>query len=113
MLVRWKQGRIEDVRSRIRKQRLRGQLRIFVHVLLEAGEVVSGVYAAGGDRPLLKDQYANERKKAKMMNFSIAYGKTAHGFMKDWNCSEEEARATVNLWYADRPEVRAWQDEQH
>ena len=47
------------------------------------------------------------------MNFSIAYGKTAHGFMKDWNCSEEEARATVNLWYSDRPEVRAWQDLQH
>ena len=37
--------------------------------------------------PLLKDRYANERKKAKVMNFSIAYGKTVHGFMKDWNCS--------------------------
>jgi len=22
------------------------------------------------------------------MNFSIAYGKTVHGFMKDWNCTE-------------------------
>jgi DNA polymerase-1 len=55
---------------------------------------------------LLKDKFANERKKAKVMNFSIAYGKTVHGFMKDWNCSEEEARNTVNLWYADRPEVR-------
>lgn len=41
--------------------------------------------------PLLKDRYANERKKAKIMNFSIAYGKTVHGFMKDWNCSREEA----------------------
>jgi len=59
-------------------------------------------------KPLLKDKYANERKKAKTMNFSIAYGKTVHGFMKDWNCSEEEARNTVNLWYADRPEVRKW-----
>jgi len=42
------------------------------------------------------------------MNFSIAYGKTVHGFMKDWNCSEEEARNTVALWYSDRPEVRLW-----
>ena len=58
----------------------------------------------------LKDKFANERKKAKVMNFSIAYGKTVHGFMKDWNCSEEEARNTVNLWYADRPEVRQWQE---
>lgn len=41
--------------------------------------------------PLLKEKYANERKKAKIMNFSIAYGKTVHGFMKDWNCSLDEA----------------------
>ena len=59
--------------------------------------------------PLLKDRYANERKKAKVMNFSIAYGKTVHGFMKDWNCSQEEASNTVDLWYSDRPEVKLWQ----
>jgi DNA polymerase I len=59
--------------------------------------------------PLLKDRYANERKKAKIMNFSIAYGKTVHGFMQDWNCSKEEAQQTVDLWYSDRPEVREWQ----
>jgi DNA polymerase-1 len=59
--------------------------------------------------PLLKDRYANERKKAKVMNFSIAYGKTVHGFMSDWNCTMEEAQATVDLWYKDRPEVKAWQ----
>lgn len=29
------------------------------------------------------------------MNFSIAYGKTAFGFAKDWNCSKKEAE--VNL----------------
>ena len=45
------------------------------------------------------------------MNFSIAYGKTVHGFMKDWNCSEEEARNTVALWYSDRPEVRVGDDK--
>jgi len=61
--------------------------------------------------PLLKDKYANERKKAKVMNFSIAYGKTAHGFAKDWNCSIEEAQASLDLWYNDRKEVREWQEE--
>jgi DNA polymerase-1 len=34
--------------------------------------------------PLLKDVYSNERKRAKTLNFSIAYGKTVHGFAKDW-----------------------------
>ena len=33
--------------------------------------------------PLLKNKYAAQRKTAKTMNFSIAYGKTAHGFSKD------------------------------
>lgn len=59
--------------------------------------------------PLLKEKYSNERKKAKIMNFSIAYGKTVHGFSKDWGCSIEEAENTVKLWYNDRPEVRDWQ----
>ncbi len=34
--------------------------------------------------PLLKDKFAPLRKTAKTMNFSIAYGKSAHGFAKDW-----------------------------
>jgi len=32
-----------------------------------------------------------------------------HGLSKDWGVSLEEAEATVNRWYADRPEVRQWQ----
>ena len=60
--------------------------------------------------PLLKEKYSNERKMAKIMNFSIAYGKTEHGFSKDWGCSIEEAKDTVNRWYSDRPEVQAWQE---
>lgn len=48
-----------------------------------------------------------------ILNFSIAYGKTKHGLSRDWNVSLEEAEQTVNAWYSDRPEVKAWQDEQH
>ena len=29
--------------------------------------------------PLLKDKFGAERRKAKVLNFSIAYGKTANG----------------------------------
>jgi hypothetical protein len=56
--------------------------------------------------PLLKDMFASERRKAKVLNFSIAYGKTAHGLSKDWKVSLKEAEETVERWYADRPEVR-------
>lgn len=62
--------------------------------------------------PLLKDLFASERRRAKVLNFSIAYGKTAHGLSKDWKVSVKEAEATVSRWYSDRPEVLNWQKEQ-
>lgn len=40
------------------------------------------------------------------MNFSIAYGKSAHGFSKDWNCSLDEAQEALDAWFADRKEVK-------
>lgn len=60
-------------------------------------------------KPLLKDQFASERRKAKTLNFSIAYGKTAHGLGKDWGVSSEEAEKMLVAWYAARPEVQQWQ----
>lgn len=68
----------------------------------------------GEDRPpvpLLKDVYASERRKAKMLNFSIAYGKTAVGLARDWKVSVKEAKETVKLWYSGREEVLEWQEE--
>ncbi|XP_058093524.1 DNA polymerase I B, chloroplastic/mitochondrial isoform X2 [Magnolia sinica] len=61
--------------------------------------------------PLLKDAFASERRKAKMLNFSIAYGKTPVGLARDWKVSVKEARETVNLWYKERREVLSWQQE--
>lgn len=48
------------------------------------------------DKPLLKDMFASERRKAKVLNFSIAYGKTAAGLANDWKVSKEEAQETVD-----------------
>ena len=42
--------------------------------------------------PLVKDRFASERRKAKILNFSIAYGKTPHGLAKDFNVSVSEAK---------------------
>ncbi|KAL5730852.1 DNA-directed DNA polymerase [Ranunculus cassubicifolius] len=60
--------------------------------------------------PLLKDAFGSERRKAKMLNFSIAYGKTPVGLARDWKVSVKEAKETVNLWYSDRKEVLIWQE---
>jgi DNA polymerase-1 len=60
--------------------------------------------------PLLKDEFGTERRRAKTLNFSIAYGKTVMGLAKDWSVTPEEARDTLDRWYADRPEVKQWQE---
>ena len=70
-------------------------------VLLELGDTDG----AATPPPLVKDMFGSERRKAKTLNFSIAYGKTAIGLAKDWNVTREEAKSTLELWYADRPEV--------
>lgn len=61
--------------------------------------------------PLLKDAFGSERRKAKMLNFSIAYGKTPMGLARDWKVSVKEAKETVNRWYRDRKEVLKWQEK--
>ncbi len=66
----------------------------------------NGLQGKKPDRPLLKDQFASERRKAKTLNFSIAYGKTARGLSKDWGVTLAEAEETLERWFADRPEGR-------
>ena len=125
--------------------------------------------------PLVKDTYGSERRKAKTLNFSIAYGKTVHGLAQvninfyvnvwcvfwmvscesrtgdvweqqwlrcqeafllivflhpniqplvctaltipphlheqDWGITKEAAQETLDAWYRDRPEVKAWQEK--
>ena len=60
-------------------------------------------------KPMLKDEYASERRKAKTLNVSIAYGKTAHGLSQDWGVSIQEAEDMLQAWYDSRPEVLKWQ----
>lgn len=61
--------------------------------------------------PLVKDMFGSERRKAKGLNFSIAYGKTPKGLSVDWDVTLQEAKETLSRWYADRPEVKQWQEQ--
>ena len=83
----------------------------YIKEKLDAGECLLEWDFSKGDppKPLLKDMFASERRKAKTLNFSIAYGKTAHGLSKDWGVSTEEAEKMLQAWYAARPEVLTWQ----
>lgn len=86
---------------------------MFPHVkeAVESGEVLLEWDYSQGDppKPLLKDKFASERRKAKTLNFSIAYGKTAHGLSQDWGVSKEEAEEMLRAWYGARKEVEEWQ----
>lgn len=84
----------------------------YIKTDIEEGKVLlEWDYANGSPpAPLVKEKYSNERKQAKMMNFSIAYGKSSHGFAKDWGCSVEEAQEVLDAWYKERLEVKDWQD---
>ena len=84
----------------------------YIQDKLDKGEVLLEWDYADGDppKPLLKDEFASERRKAKTLNFSIAYGKTAHGLSQDWGVSQAEANKMLEAWYDSRPEVREWQE---
>ena len=62
-------------------------------------------------KPLVKDVYGSDRRRAKMLNFSLVYGKTVAGLSKDWGVSVRQAQELLDKWYAARPEVKAWQEE--
>ncbi|GMH62613.1 hypothetical protein TrRE_jg2453 [Triparma retinervis] len=78
---------------------------------VDKGEVLFEWDYSKGDppAPMLKDEFGSERRKAKTLNFSIAYGKTAHGLSQDWGVSVGEAEQMLQAWYSDRPEVLRWQ----
>jgi DNA polymerase-1 len=85
----------------------------YVREAVEKGECLLEWDYSKGDppKPLLKDMFASERRKAKTLNFSIAYGKTAHGLSQDWGVSTKEAEDMLKAWYQARPEVEKWQHE--
>ena len=83
----------------------------YIREKVDAGECLLEWDYAKGDppKPLIKDMFASERRKAKTLNFSIAYGKTAHGLAEDWGVKKAEAEKMLQAWYDARPEVRDWQ----
>jgi DNA polymerase-1 len=86
----------------------------YIREEVDRGEVLLEWDSAKGEKPpvpLVKDKFGSERRKAKTLNFSIAYGKTVHGLAEDWGITKEEAQSTLEAWYRDRPEVQAWQEK--
>nr|BBI54964.1 plastid-targeted DNA polymerase [Bigelowiella natans] len=85
---------------------------MFPHVkaAVDSGEVLLEWHGDGKPtKPLVKEKFGSERRKAKTLNFSIVYGKTVQGLSKDWGVTIEEAQELLDKWFAARPEVQEWQ----
>ena len=52
------------------------------------------------------DAVGVSRKDAKCIVFGTAYGKSSYGFSKDFNCSEKEAQAFIDKFFAQYPGLR-------
>lgn len=59
-------------------------------------------------KPLVKDCYPVERRRAKTVNFGIAYGLTSYGLSSQLGISESEAQEIIDKWYAAYPKVHEW-----
>ena len=46
---------------------------------------------------IFQDAFGSERRKAKMLNFSIAYGKTTVGLARDWKVINSFSRSFTSL----------------
>lgn len=54
---------------------------------------------------------ANLRRHAKAINFGIVYGISAYGLARQINVEPAEARAYIDAYFAQMPEIRAYMDE--
>ena len=62
----------------------------------------------------VEDLYSAERSKAKIINFSIAYGKSVYNLAKDLVMEYEDANKLINEdYFGQAPTLKAWIDEVH
>lgn len=58
------------------------------------------------EHKIAKETYTEQRDDCKCVVFGTAYGKSAYGFSKDFNCSEKEAQAFIDKFFAQYPGLR-------
>lgn len=81
------------------------ELRVLAHI----GNVEKMIEAFKSGRDFhteTAESFGVDRVTAKAINFGIAYRKSAYGFSKDWETSEEEAQAILDKYFAQYPEVK-------
>jgi DNA polymerase-1 len=94
------------------------ELRVFAH--LSGDETLTAAFARGDD---IHDQTANKvfgpdstldphelRRRAKIINYALLYGKTAFTLAKDIGVTQQAAQQFIDAYFAGFPRVRAFID---
>ena len=81
------------------------ELRVLAQIT-QAKNMIKAFHSGKDFHQETADAFKVDRTKAKAINFGIAYGKTAHGFALDWNCSEKEAQEYLDKYFINFPEVK-------
>ena len=58
------------------------------------------------EHKIAKAKYTEQRDDCKCVVFGTAYGKSSYGFSKDFNCSEKEAQAFIDKFFAQYPGLK-------
>lgn len=58
-----------------------------------------------------EEMTADFRRKAKAVNFGILYGISSYGLSQQLHCSVEEAKALIDAYFVQFPELKAYMDE--
>ena len=58
------------------------------------------------EHKIAKAKYTEQRDDCKCVVFGTAYGKSAYGFSKDFNCSEKEAQVFIDKFFAQYPGLK-------
>jgi len=58
------------------------------------------------EHSVAKTKYKTQRDDCKCVVFGTAYGKSAYGFSRDFSCSEKEAQAFIDKFFAQYPGLR-------
>jgi DNA polymerase-1 len=70
------------------------------------GISVLGLTDKTPEHDIAKAKYKEQRDSCKSVVFGTAYGKSAYGFSKDFNCSEKEAQVFIDKFFAQYPGLR-------
>jgi len=79
----------------------------------ELGIPEEALFKTHKDYKMYKEKFYNERNRAKTITFGLCYGKSAYGFSKDFNISEDEAQKIVDKYFEGMPLLKKAIDDTH